>query len=261
MNETFTTEPAPPPTCPLLGSNLAATDYAGAVALVQSWAARKDRPYAVAAANTHMVALARHEPEFRDVLRDFDLLLPDGMPLIWCMNGIFHANMSDRVYGPTFMLRTLEASRGDFSHFLVGGSNEVLEALQKKLKEKFPSLQIKGAYSPPFGQWPEDEDDRIIEKIRNSGAEFIWVGLGCPKQETWLSRHKAKLPPAVYGAVGAAFAFHAGRVSQAPKWMQDRGLEWCYRLLTEPRRLWKRYLKYNSLFTFYLVKDALMKNR
>ena len=259
MNPTDTPAPQPPETCSVIGSSLAITDYEKAAALAVAWAEARDAAYAVAAANTHVVTLARHDRVFKEALGQFDLLLPDGMPLVWCMNRFSGAGMKDRVYGPTFMLRVLDASAGKLSHFLLGGSEELLGALQKTLGEKFPEIRIAGAYSPPFGGWPADEDDRIIARIAESGAEFVWVGLGCPKQELWIARNKSKLPPAVYGAVGAAFAFHAGRVSQAPKWVQDRGLEWLYRLLAEPGRLWRRYLVYNSLFIFYLVKDFLRK--
>jgi len=260
-------EPCPvnPPvfkSCSILGSPLALTDYAGAVAITQAWAMDRTRPYAVAAANTHVIALARHDPEFRATLSRFDLLLPDGMPLVWCMNrrnGV--EPLKDRVYGPTFMLHCLEQSREQFSHFLLGGSEELLADLKAKLQVRFPQLRMAGTYSPPFGEWPKEENDRIFAAIRESKAEYIWVGLGCPKQEHWIARNKEQLPPGIYGAVGAAFAFHAGRVRQAPLWVQARGLEWAFRLLAEPRRLFKRYVKFNSLFLFYLALDAIRGGR
>src|SRR2546426_451773 len=121
----------------------------------------------------------------------------------------------------------------------------------RALAAAFPKLQIAGAYSPPFGEWSEAEDLKIVERIAQSRADFVWVGLGCPKQEFWIARNKARLPAAVYSAVGAAFAFHAGRVKQAPAWLQRIGMEWAFRLAAEPRRLWRRYLGYNSLFVFY----------
>ena len=245
------TSPTEFKTVEVLGCPLAVTDYAGAVALVSRWAEKKNRPYLVAAANTHVVALARHDPEFGRALEKFDLVLPDGMPLIWCINCFSGSQMKDRVYGPTFMLHGLQAP--GFSHFLLGGSKELLEMLQQKLRQKFPAIRIAGTYSPPFGLWPEDEDERMISRIQDSGAEFVWIGLGCPKQELWLARNKERLPAAIYSAVGAAFAFHAGRVKQAPNWMQRLGLEWVFRLLAEPRRLWKRYVLFNSLFLFYLT--------
>lgn len=247
-------------TSPVLGTPLARTDYAGAVAQTQEWSRSKSRPYAVAAANTHVVALGRHDPQFRAALDQFDLLLPDGMPLVWCMNRQPDLPpLTDRVYGPTFMLHCLENSGADFSHFLLGGSEELLADLQDKLRTRFPALRIAGTYSPPFGQWPPDEHERIIGKIAESGADYIWVGLGCPKQEFWIAEHKSKLPPGIYSAVGAAFAFHAGRVKQAPAWMQSRGLEWVFRLGAEPRRLFKRYVKFNTLFLWYLAWDWVRK--
>ncbi len=245
-----------PAECPVLGVKLAITDYAGAVQQAVRWVANH-RTYALAFANTHVVALARHDPDFGGAVRQFDLILPDGMPLVWVMNRRCEAQMDDRVYGPTFMLRCLEATQGEFSHFLLGGSEDLLDVLQQKLHGKFPRLKIAGEYSPPFGEWPAGEDARIMEKIAASGAQFVWIGLGCPKQEFWVARNKARLPAAIYCAVGAAFAFHAGRVKQAPALLQRFGMEWLFRLVTEPRRLWRRYFVFNSLFLFYLVRDGI----
>jgi len=248
------------PTSPVLGLPLAVTDYQGAVAEVKRWAERRDRGYAVAAANTHLVTMARQDPQFAAALAHFDLLLPDGMPLVWVMNRSAVEPLKDRVYGPTFMLHCLEATQGEpWSHFLLGGDEELLGALRAKLSARFPALRFAGSYAPPFGNWPVEEDERIIARIRESGANFIWVAFGCPKQELWVARCLPKLPPGVYGAVGAAFAFHAGRVRQAPLWMQRRGLEWLFRLAAEPRRLWRRYFYYNSLFVAYLLRDALRR--
>ncbi len=249
-------------TCPVLGTPLAATDYAGAVAQVKEWALAADGPRLVAAANTHVVTLARHESAFARALGEFDLILPDGMPLVWTMNRRLAAPLRDRVYGPTFMLYCLEATQGEpWRHLFIGGTDELLAALGGKLLAQFPRLQIAGSYAPPFGEWGPGEDAKTIERIRKAGAQFVWIGLGCPKQERWLARHKAALPSAVYSAVGAAFAFHAGRVAQAPLWVQGVGLEWLFRLAAEPRRLWRRYFVYNSLFVFYSVRDALAGRR
>jgi len=126
-----------------------------------------------------------------------------------------------------------------------------------QLRGRFPGILIAGSYSPPFGEWSEEENAVIFQKIAASGAKYIWVGLGCPKQEQWIARHKSALPPGVYFAIGAAFAFHAGLVSQAPAWMQKRGLEWFYRLVVEPRRLWKRFAVYNTLFVWYLLAETV----
>jgi len=240
---------------PVLGIPLAATDYEGAVALTQAWA-EEGGVHAVAAANTHLVTLARHDRQFGAALAKFDLILPDGMPLVWAMNRR-GAEMRDRVYGPTLMLHAL--AQPGASHFLLGSTGSLLEALGRNLRERFPGLCIAGSYAPPFGEWSDAENAGIFERIAASGARYIWVGLGCPKQELWVARHKAQLPPGVYFAVGAAFAFHAGQVRQAPAWMQKRGLEWLFRLAVEPRRLWKRYVVYNTLFLWYLFTDALRK--
>ncbi len=248
-----------PEICEILGSRVAVTDYAEAVAIARTCAARHDRVFAIEAANTHVLALARHDVGFGRAMAKFDLLLPDGMPLVWLINRHAKPPLRDRVYGPTLMLRCLAATEGEHSHFLLGGSEELLQTLQLKLRETFPKLQIAGAYSPPFGPWPEGEDAAIADRIAKSGARFVWVGLGCPKQELWIARNKERLPNAVFVGIGAAFAFHAGRVRQAPAWMQNSGLEWCFRLLTEPRRLFGRYVRYNSLFLYYLLRERLSR--
>ncbi len=249
-------------THPILGSPLAVLDYAQAVAIAREWS-ESDGVFAVAAANTHVVSLARHETPFRAALEKFDLLLPDGMPLVWCLNRTLPSQqqLRDRVYGPTFMLRLLEASSHDPAarHFLLGGPQLLLDQLALQLVRQMPALKIAGTYVPPFGEWDEAEDLKIIRAIGDSRAQYIWVGLGCPKQELWIARNKHRLPRGVYIAVGAAFAFHAGQVKQAPRWLQDRGLEWLYRLWSEPRRLARRYLRYNSLFLYYLLRDGFFR--
>ncbi|BCX48289.1 glycosyl transferase WecB/TagA/CpsF family [Haloferula helveola] len=245
-------------TASVIGLPLARTDYAGAIEWILERAA-VEAVHAVAAANTHVAALSRHDGEFGATMRCFDLVVPDGMPLVWAMNaGLPEAErLSDRVYGPTLMLETFRATDGrpGFRHFLLGGKSTTLEKLTGRFAEEFPDASIAGTYSPPFGEWPDDEVDRICERIRESGANLIWVGLGCPKQEHWIARHKDRLPDGVYFGIGAAFAFHAGEVSQAPEFFQKRGLEWAYRLAAEPRRLFRRYLVHNSLFLWYALLD------
>ncbi|MDQ6912230.1 MAG: WecB/TagA/CpsF family glycosyltransferase [Verrucomicrobiota bacterium] len=249
-------------TYPILGSPLAVLDYAEAIAIAREWS-ESESVFAIAAANTHVVSLARHDPVFRDALEKFDLLLPDGMPLVWCLNRALppEERLRDRVYGPTFMLRFLEASSHDSGarHFLLGGPQLLLDQLAQQLVRQMPLLQIAGTYVPPFGEWDDAEDLKIIRAIAGSRARYIWVGLGCPKQELWIARNRHRLPHGVYFAVGAAFAFHAGQVKQAPLWLQDRGFEWLYRLWSEPRRLAKRYLRYNTLFLYYLLRDRISR--
>lgn len=245
---------------PIIGLPLAATTYAGAVAWTLAHAAKNDRAYAVEAANTHVAALARTEPEFGAAMAQFDLICPDGMPLVWALNSRLPAadKLTDRVYGPTLMLETLQGTAGkqqEFRHFLLGGKQSTLDELTKRFAAKFPETAVVGSHSPPFGDWPDGEFETIVQKIQGSGANIIWVGLGCPKQEYWIAANKHRLPPAVYFGIGAAFAFHAGEVRQAPQMIQRYGMEWAYRVAMEPRRLIKRYFTYNSLFVYYLLRE------
>lgn len=249
---------------PIIGLPVAVTTYAGAVAWILDHAARHDRAYAVEAANTHVAALARTDAKFGEAIRTFDLICPDGMPLVWALNSKLDSNekLSDRVYGPTLMLKTLEATDGKpaaYKHFLLGGKQSTLDKLIAHFANLFPHLAIVGHHSPPFGPWPETEFELIAEKIRNSGANLIWVGLGCPKQELWIAANKYRLPKGVYFGIGAAFAFHAGEVRQAPAFIQKFGMEWAYRVAMEPRRLFKRYFTYNSLFIYHLFMDRLRR--
>lgn len=246
----------------IIGLPVAATTYAGAVEWILAHASKRDRAYAVEAANTHVAALARTDAEFGGAMRKFDLICPDGMPLVWALNTHLPTaeKLLDRVYGPTLMLETLKATDGEaarFKHFLLGGKQSTLDLLTKNFADRFPGVAIAGSHSPPFGEWPAGEFDTIVEKIRTSGANLIWVGLGCPKQEHWIARHKDRLPPGVYFGIGAAFAFHAGEVRQAPLVVQRLGMEWAYRVAMEPRRLFKRYFTYNTLFLYHLVRDRM----
>jgi N-acetylglucosaminyldiphosphoundecaprenol N-acetyl-beta-D-mannosaminyltransferase len=246
----------------IIGLSTAATSYQAAVEWILAHAGKRDRAYAVEAANTHVAALARVDSSFGEAMRRFDLICPDGMPLVWAINSKLKKDerLKDRVYGPTLMLETLKATSGkssEFRHFLLGGKQDTLDNLQQIFSSRFPDVCIAASHSPPFGEWPEGEFELICEKIKDSGANLIWVGLGCPKQERWIATNKDRLPPGVYFGIGAAFAFHAGEVSQAPALIQKYGFEWAYRLAMEPRRLFKRYFTYNSIFLYFLIRDQL----
>ena len=254
----------------IIGLPVAVTNYAESIDWIFEHARMADKAYAVEAANTHVAALARHEPEFGAVMAQFDLICPDGMPLVWAINRALKKEskakgerledkaekLTDRVYGPTLMLKTIEASEGqaDLKHFFLGGAQTTLDKLTDRFQRENPDASIVGAYSPPFGDWPDDEFQRIKSTIVDSGANLVWVGLGCPKQERWIANYKAQLPPACYFGIGAAFAFHAGEIPQAPPIIQKIGIEWLYRLTKEPRRLFKRYFTYNSLFVYYSLR-------
>ena len=249
-------------TIPVIGLPVSVTDYAGAVDWCLEHAAKGGMPYAVDAANTHVAALARTDASFGQAMGKFDLICPDGRPLVWVINSRLPAaqKLTDRVYGPTLMLETFKATHERperFRHFLLGGKESTLGKLRAAFSEKFPRAQIAGTYSPPFGEWPAGEFERISEQIRSSGANLIWVGLGCPKQEHWIAAHKDQLPPGVYFGIGAAFAFHAGEVRQSPPVLQKLGLEWLYRMAMEPHRLFKRYFTYNSLFIYHLLRERM----
>jgi len=246
-------------TISVIGLPVAATTYAGAVKWILGRAQKNDRAYAVEAANTHVAALARSDVAFGKAMGTFDLICPDGMPLIWALNSKLRADekLTDRVYGPTLMLETLKATNGkaEFKHFLLGGKQSTLDKLKQNFATQFPGVMIAATHSPPFGEWPENELEIILEKIKSSGANLIWVGLGCPKQEHWIANHKHRLPPGVYFGIGAAFAFHAGEVKQSPPILQRLGMEWAYRVAMEPRRLFKRYFTYNTLFIYHLLRE------
>jgi N-acetylglucosaminyldiphosphoundecaprenol N-acetyl-beta-D-mannosaminyltransferase len=244
---------------PVLGLPVAICNYSEAVALLRGWARHSNAPRLVAAANTHLVTISRRDAQFTEVMKQFDLIVPDGMPLVWYLNGLHHAGLSDRVYGPDLMRRCLAASEESDRHFLLGGTAEERQRLEEMCRHQYPAVRIVGSYSPPFRAWPLDEDQKIIRLLKAAQPNFVWVGLGCPKQELLLARLKNALPPSVCLAVGAAFPLLAGTLKQAPPALQRLGLEWAFRLLMEPRRLWRRYLVNNTLFVCYTMLEVLQK--
>ena len=212
-----------------------------------------DRPQLLAHSDVHVLTRALHDAEdYGAGLRSFDFICPDGMPIVWLMRR--KGAPANRLYGPDVMEWMWNLGRAvGVRHFLLGGTEETCELLTKRLGERFPGAEVVGHFCPPMGQWPEGTDEQMLQSIRESGANCVWVGLGCPKQERWLYTHREQLPPAVYFGVGAAFNFHAGLVQQAPAWIRAHGLEWVYRLCREPRRLFKRYLVHNSRFLWYCL--------
>jgi exopolysaccharide biosynthesis WecB/TagA/CpsF family protein len=186
-------------------------------------------------------------------LNHFDLVVPDGQPVRWALNLLHGTGLEDRVYGPNLMLRICAAAaRDDLPIYLYGSKPEVLAALTRNLQAKFPALRIAGAEPSRFRKLTESEKAETVARIRASGARIVFAGLGCPRQEVWAYEYRDQLSMPVI-AVGAAFDFHAGNLAQAPAWMQKRGLEWLFRLRTEPRRLWRRYLILNPWYASLLV--------
>ncbi|GAB4006567.1 WecB/TagA/CpsF family glycosyltransferase [Glycomyces albus] len=231
----------------VLGVGVSTINQAMALAEVTRWIDAEERHY-VCVTGVHGVMESQRDAELKAIHNRSGLTTPDGMPMVWAGRKA-GAEWMDRVYGPDLMLNVLQraAERG-WSSFLYGGKEGVPELLSKKLSERIPGVKIAGSYSPPFRPLTEAEDDEIVQRINDSGAQLVWVGLSTPKQERWMAAHRDRLTaPAMFG-VGAAFDFHAGLVPQAPPWMQRNGLEWFYRLTKEPKRLWRRYFRNNPAY-------------
>jgi N-acetylglucosaminyldiphosphoundecaprenol N-acetyl-beta-D-mannosaminyltransferase len=216
------------------------------------------RPLAIAAANTHLIGEAHSNADFAQVLRSFDLIMPDGMPLVWALWLEGH-DIQDRVYGPYFMEYALIHSAPNLRHYFFGGTESCLAQLQVKARELNPHLQIVGAVSPPFGVWDAATETRLIDDINASKADFIWIALGGVKQETWIAKNRHRFHRGAFLAVGDAFTLVAGLRAYAPAWIQRLGLTWLVRLLQEPRRLFSRYLSYNTRFASAYLLDRLKR--
>jgi len=231
----------------ILGVRVDAVDYAAAVDRIAEAAVNR-RPLAVSALAVHGIMTGVLDPVHRIRLNNFDLVVPDGQPVRWALNLLHGTRLSERVYGPTLMLEMCEwAAANKAPIFLFGGTAAQLTALGKRLQLRFPGLWIVGTRPSAFRRLTAAERDQLVAEIRASGAALTFVGLGCPRQEVWAYENREALSMPLL-AVGAAFAFHAGQLSQAPRFMQDRGLEWFYRMVREPRRLWKRYALLNPLY-------------
>lgn len=244
----------------VLGIMVNAVDYEAAVQRIVD-AAQAKIPLAVSALAVHGVMTGVRDREHRYRLNGLDLIVPDGQPVRWALNCLHGTKLTDRVYGPTLMLKTCErAAEEGLPIFLFGGSEQLLAALQAKLIERFPKLKFAGHQASKFRQLTPEERDTTVANIRQSGAAITMVGLGCPRQEVWAYEFRDALSMPLL-AVGAAFNFHAGLLPQAPRMMQDWGFEWLFRLAAEPRRLWQRYLLLNPLYASMLCLQALHLRR
>ncbi len=240
----------------LLGISINAIDYEAAVAKIIQ-AARERRSFTVSALAVHGVMTGVLDRSHGYRLNQLDLVVPDGQPVRWALNLLHKTQLIDRVYGPTLTLKVCErAAQEGLPIYLYGSRVSVLAALSQNLCEKFPGLQIVGAQPSKFRQISAEEKSAIVQTIYNSGAAILLVGLGCPRQEVWVYEYRACLSMPML-AVGAAFDFHAGTLSQAPSTLQRFGLEWFYRFLREPGRLWKRYLFLNPHYLFLVAQQAL----
>lgn len=236
----------------VLGTPLLVTTYAEATRELERLAG-ESRARVIDFTNVHIVTMRRHDPEFRRLTGAVDYFIPDGMPLIWCLNAQ-GAGLRDRVYGPTFMRHALLHGAPGLTHYFLGGSEECVGRLQQTFRALNPGLKIVGVRNGYFGR---EEEAAIVREINELAPDCIWVGLGTPKQQEWIERNRPAIRRGVLLAVGFAFDVNAGTKADAPGWMQRRGLTWLFRLCAEPRRLAGRYLKYNGLFLWYLLCDGL----
>lgn len=273
---TPTTPLAPPRTAAILGVPIALTTYAQTLdwidSAVMSTPVGAHNGYICVAA-VHTIMAAQEDPELRSAVKGASFTVPDGRPLVWALKLLGHP-LPDRVYGPELMARACAratsqsdgammtagrdaaASTQATKFYLYGGRDQAaLDLLKSKLLERYPGLEIVGSYCPPFRPLLANEEQAIIDDINSSGADVVWVGIGVPKQEKWMAQMRPRLNTPVLIGVGAAFDFHAGLVAQAPAWMQRVGLEWLFRLSREPRRLWRRYLRYNPWFVVAFARQ------
>jgi N-acetylglucosaminyldiphosphoundecaprenol N-acetyl-beta-D-mannosaminyltransferase len=261
-------EPQPAPaaevafsTREILGVPIAMVDYNRAIAVMDRLIDRGDRGY-VCAAPVHALMVAQDDPEMLTALRGSTMVVPDGMPVVWAAN-LLGEQLRDRVYGPELMLR-YSAHSAERGHrvWLYGGRDQgSLVQLALSLRRRHPGIQVVGGYSPPFRPLGAEEEESIAREINEARPDVLWCGIGVPKQEKWMARMRDRLDVPVMCGVGAAFDFHAGRVSMAPAWMQERGLEWIYRTLQEPRRLLGRYLSTNPRFVAAFARQYLAEKR
>ena len=242
-------------TRPVLGVPIDTLSMDDAVRRIARWARRRESRV-VCICNVHSVVTATRDAEFEAALLRADLATPDGAPVAWMLRRQ-GAHGQKRVSGPDLMeAYCAEAAHSGEAIFLLGSTQATLSALSVGLRQRFPSLHIAGMHAPPFRALSDEEDAELVQRINASGASTVWVSLGCPKQERWMAEHRGSVQAVMVG-VGAAFAFHAGTVSRAPRWMRDRGLEWAHRLASEPRRLGRRYLVTNSLFVLAVARQWL----
>ncbi len=231
----------------ILGVNVSAIDMPMALDVIEGWIARRERHY-VTITGVHGIIESQADDELRHIHNRAGLVTPDGMPLVWLSRLNGHRHVA-RVYGPDLMLVLCERSAAKgYRHYFYGGKEGVPDLLKTRLQRRLPGLNVVGTYSPPFRPLTEVEDDRIVETINAAEPDIVWVGLSTPKQERWMAAHVDRLDAPVLIGVGAAFDFHAGLLKRAPRWVQHSGLEWLFRLLSEPRRLWRRYFKIVPLF-------------
>jgi N-acetylglucosaminyldiphosphoundecaprenol N-acetyl-beta-D-mannosaminyltransferase len=233
-------------------------NIAGAVDRVAAWIDRGETRY-VCVPDVYNVMLAQQNPALMASLRGADMVAPDGQPLSWLGRWLGYSGIG-RVCGADLMAAVCarSASKG-WRHYFYGGADGVAERLAARLSDRYPGLVVAGFDAPPFRPLTADEKATTVARIKAARPDIVWVGLGCPKQELWMREHVTQLDSSILIGVGAAFDFHTGRVRRAPPWMRDNGLEWLHRLLSEPRRLWRRYLLFAPRFVWMCLAEYLFK--
>jgi N-acetylglucosaminyldiphosphoundecaprenol N-acetyl-beta-D-mannosaminyltransferase len=232
----------------ICGTPLALTDYERALDWMDETIAARAKAYVCVAA-VHTVMLAREDPELRSAVQAADMVVPDGQPLVWALNALGN-DLDARVYGPDLMRKAFERAAQAQTRMFIYGCNDrgMLDGFVEKLKRDYPGITISGSYAPLFRPLSISEQQEVALSINDAAPDIVWCGLGVPRQEKWMLAMRERLDAPVLVGVGAAFDFLGGRVSEAPPWVQKRGLEWAYRFTREPKRLFWRYAKYNPLF-------------
>jgi N-acetylglucosaminyldiphosphoundecaprenol N-acetyl-beta-D-mannosaminyltransferase len=239
----------------ILGVPLAAANMPSAIRAVCTWIERGDRGRMVTFSTVHMIVEGLRDQKFLKLLQSSDLNFPDGMPLVWCGRRKAGKNVK-RVCGPEFLPAFCAATADrKLRHFFYGGADGVAAEAAAELQRRHPEMVIAGTYSPPFRPLSPEEDEEIVRAINAARPDVVWVSLGCPKQENWIAQHRARLDVPVLLAVGLAMDILAGTKGRAPSIISNIGLEWFFRLCQEPRRLWRRYLVYNSIFVYRLMME------
>lgn len=230
----------PPPSFPVLGVRVHAVQIPEVVSQMQLWIQSNTRGRYIAVTGMHGIAESRTDNELRGALDSADFVVPDGMPLVWLAR--WHGySLKRRVYGPELMETFCRETGPAYRHFFYGGAAGTADRLADSLHRRY-GIAVAGTYTPPFRPLTEEELQDVTSQIAEGSTDLLWVGLSTPKQEKWMYVHRDKLSVPVMLGVGAAFDINSGKTSQAPPWMRESGLEWMFRLLAEPRRLWRRYL-------------------
>ena len=240
----------------VLGVRVDAVQIPDVIAEVERWIAERGPSRYVAVTGMHGITESRQDKRFRGILAAASLVVSDGMPLVWLGRWHGFKTMKRRVYGPELTDAFCAVTGNRYRHFFYGGAPGVAEDLARTLEQRH-GIRVAGTYCPPFRPLTEAEDREVVNLIEASQADIIWVGLSTPKQETWMYEHREKVSaPAMFG-IGAAFDLNTGRLKQAPAWMRENGLEWLFRLLAEPKRLWRRYLVFGSVFAWNVGLELL----